>query len=166
MSRLNTPLSAHALDEYVREVIETILPGDPADSAALLVALEAFDVTDAAKKPRLTQVADAILQVAGRNLTNGQVLTLAVTVAGTGYEVGDAVVVTTATGEGAGGYVSSVDGGGGITGVVLAAGGSGYLPADTACTITTDGGVGGTVVATVATNQVAIVQGLGAEINP
>lgn len=163
MSSLSNPLSATAVEKYVNQIkVELAVP--PADAAALAAAIEAFDVSDAAKKERLEQVMEAFGQVAGRNLQNGQVLSLAITTPGADYAVGDTIAVTTAAGAGAAGVVSIVDGAGAITGVSLIAGGSGYDVAETATVITSDAGAGGVVTATVAVDYATMVADAAAAI--
>lgn len=157
MPSLSNPLSATAVDQYV-SAIKTELAGAPADAAALAAAVEAFDVSPAAQNERFEQVMEAYGQVAGRNLSVGGVTALAITGGGLNYEVGDAIAVTTATGVGAAGLVSAVDGAGTITGVELVAGGSGYDVADTATVITSTAGAGATVEATVSVDYATMVQ--------
>lgn len=153
MAQLQNPLTPAALDEYVREVYETIIAGSPADAAAIATAIEAFDESAAVQQQRYKQLMDVVMNVRGVNLEHGQVLSLAITTPGSGYVAGDAIAVTTATGVGASARVKTVDGSGAILTVELLVAGEGYDVADTATTITSTAGTGGVVEATIAPNH-------------
>lgn len=85
--------------------------------------------------------------------------TVAITTAGTGYAVGDAITATGGTGTGFVGAVASVDGVGGITGVTITNGGAGYTAAPTLA-VASDAGAGAVLAATVDATGNAIVAGL------
>ncbi len=156
MTTLAKPLSAGALDEYVRDIITTTLPA-AADAAALATAIEAFDA-GAAKQHRMRQVEAGLGQVSGRNLTIGQVLTLAITDAGSAYVADDKITVTTSTGSGASGRVTSVDGSGAILTIELTISGKDYAVTDTAATVASENGTGAVITVTVDNNEKKIIE--------
>lgn len=148
------PLMAGALDEYIRETMDTAIDAS-ADGTALATAIQAIDA--AGEVYRMRQLQAGIGQVRGRNLTYGQVASLAVTTPGASYVVGDKISITTSTGVGASGHVATVDGGGAILTVVLDIAGEGYDVADTASTITSDAGNSAVVDVVVAKNESAML---------
>jgi hypothetical protein len=158
------PLSAGALDEYIREIVDTAIDAS-ADATALATAIQAFD-EGAAQVYRMRQVQEGLGQVRGRNLTYGQVASIAITTPGTAYEVGDKFVVTTSTGTGFSGHVSAVDGSGAILGVEIDVAGTGYDEADTATVITSTAGNSGELTATVGKNEMALIDGAFAILIP
>jgi transcription antitermination factor NusG len=147
---------AGALDEYVREVMDTHV-GASADAATLAAAIEAMDEGDA-QQYRYRQLQAGMGQVRGTNLDYGQVASLAITTPGASYEVGDKITVSTSTGVGASGRVASVDGGGAILTVTLDIAGQGYDVADTATTIDSVAGNSGVVEATVGINRAKMIE--------
>lgn len=155
MTITRKPLTARALNDYA-EQLAAILDTETvaADVRDAVLALDAIggDMGQA----RYKQLYD-IMQAYGAYLSNGGVASLAIGAAGTGYEVGDRIFVTTSTGSGAVGRVSAVGGSGDITGVELNSPGIGYVPADTACTLESEVGAAATITATVGDNKLLLL---------
>lgn len=100
MNQLRTPLTAGAVDEYVNHITARLTAGD--NAAALETSLRNFDslAGNDTVKDRLKQAIESTKET--RHLTNGNV-TATMTLAGTGYAVGDVIPIT---GDGTGGAIT------------------------------------------------------------
>lgn len=135
---------------------------------AYIAAMKAWMVDDAQIDPILKQVMTLVGNVTGSNITKGQALTAVISVAGTGYSVGDKFTVDSSTGTGAFALVTAVDGSGVITAVTLGGAGANYNVADTATSyVPVDAlnpGSGATIEVTIATNETKLLQDVQAAL--
>lgn len=119
------------------EDLKTALGTEPADASALLVALNAADLArqDGRVLEQLEQGTKHLI------FPSGGATTPVISVAGTGYVVGDTMaVVSDGTGEGGSIVVTAVNVGGAIAGVSLISGGVNYSGTITAATATAGNG--------------------------
>lgn len=137
-------LTGQTLDEYVRQ-LETDLATEPADAAALLVLMDTYDQGVNSRDLRFKQVLKAWLQT--KMAVGGQVSDLTITLAGTGYVVGQQIPIT---GDGQGAYaeVATVGGSGELLTVTMVNQGGNYTTATPDFTAAGNGDATGSAVLT------------------